>query len=227
MPSVLVTGANRGLGLEFARQYAAAGWDVLATCRAPREAADLAALGGRVSIFALDAGDDRSIESFLGEAAPCALDLIIANAGIGCGAPLAADAVTRAVWDEIIGVNVYAPLRLVAGLRGNLERGTHKKVVGISGLAASFAQYRIGGQFAYRASKAALNSLWRTLSVEWRPLGITCLLLRPGKVRTRMTGFTGDLSPEASVTGMRRVIDGAGIAESGKFYGYDGAEVPW
>jgi NAD(P)-dependent dehydrogenase (short-subunit alcohol dehydrogenase family) len=227
MPRVLVTGANRGLGLEFARQYAAAGWEVLGTCRAPHDAPDLAALGRRISIYALDAADDRSIEGFLREVAPLALDLIIANAGIGSGSPQPAAAVTRAAWDEVIGVNAFAPLRLVAGLRANLERGRHKKVAGISSLAASLTLYRIGGQYAYRASKAALNSLWRTLSVEWRPLGITCIVLRPGKVRTRMTGFTGDLSPEESVGGMRRVIDTATLAETGRFFGYDGAEVPW
>lgn len=227
MPRVLITGANRGLGLEFARQYVADGWDVLATCRNPDEAAELRALDPGVTIYQLDLADDRAIDDFLRRIAHVPLDLIIPNAGIGSGPPQKAAEVRRADWEPLIGINSFAPLRLAAGLRANLERGSFKKLAGISSLAASIARYEIGGQYAYRASKATLNALWRSLSFEWRPLGIVCILLRPGKVRTRMTGFTGDLSPAQSVTGMRQVIANATLAESGRFFGYDAAEVPW
>jgi NAD(P)-dependent dehydrogenase (short-subunit alcohol dehydrogenase family) len=227
MPRVLVTGANRGLGLEFARQYAAAGWDVVAGCRRPQEASELAGLGKAVAIFELDVADDRSQAAFLRALAGLPIDVAIMNAGIGAGGPHSAAAVTREVWEPAIVVNTLVPLRLATALKSNLQQGAHKKVVGISSLAASMTSYRVEGHYVYRASKAALNQLWRSLAIEWRPLGITCLVLRPGKVRTRMTGFSGDLSPEQSVRGMRDVIAATTISDSGRFLGYDGCEVPW
>jgi NAD(P)-dependent dehydrogenase (short-subunit alcohol dehydrogenase family) len=211
--------------LEFSRQYAADGWDVVATCRNPHDAIELNALGK--TVLQLDVADDRSIDGFLHAVAGIPIDIVIANAGIGSGPAQPAAAVTREAWVQAMVVNTLAPLRLATGLRSNLQKGWHKKAVAISSLAASIARYDVPGQYAYRASKAALNSLWRSLSIEWRAVGIVCIVLRPGRVRTRMTGFTGDLSPEESVEGMRRVIASATIAESGQFIGYDGNEVPW
>jgi NAD(P)-dependent dehydrogenase (short-subunit alcohol dehydrogenase family) len=226
MPRVLITGANRGLGLEFSRQYAADGWDVVAACRNPHDATDLKCLGEAVLIFPLDVADDQSIAEFLRAISGIPIDVLILNAGIS-GPPQSAAAVTRAEWVPAMVVNALAPLRLATGLRSNLQQGAQKKAVAISSLAASMAKYDVPGQYSYRASKAALNALWRSLAIEWRPLGIICILLRPGKVRTRMTGFTGDLDPVESVPGMRRVIAGATITDSGRFIGYDGNEVPW
>jgi NAD(P)-dependent dehydrogenase (short-subunit alcohol dehydrogenase family) len=227
MPRVLVTGANRGLGLEFVRQYAAAGWDVIAGCRRPQEASELAALGKVVTILELDVADDRSQAAFLRALAGVPIDVAIMNAGIGAGGPRTAAAVTRDAWEPAVVVNALAPLRLATALKSNLQQGTHKKVIGISSLAASMTSYRVEGHYIYRASKAALNQLWRSLAIEWQPLGITCLVLRPGKVRTRMTDFSGDLSPEQSVRGMRDVVAAATVSDSGRFLGYDGCEVPW
>jgi NAD(P)-dependent dehydrogenase (short-subunit alcohol dehydrogenase family) len=226
MPRVLITGANRGLGLEFSRQYAADGWHVIAGCRKPHEAAELKALDRSVAMFSLDVADEDSIAAFLGAVSEMPVDVAILNAGVS-GPPQRAADVKSEQWGPAMLVNALAPVRLVAGLRANLENGQHKKAVAISSLAASMAGYEVPGQYSYRASKAALNSLWRTLSIEWRPLGITCILLRPGKVRTRMTGFAGDLAPRESVQGMRAVIAHATLADSGRFIGYDGAEVPW
>ena len=224
---VLITGASRGLGLEFARQYAAEGWQVLATVRDLDGAGELRALRGKVDIAPLDVADDGSLEAFLRDFGSAPLDLLIANAGIGSGGEKPAAAVTREEWREAISVNAYAPFRLAAALRPNLERGQGKKFAAVSSLAASIASYPIAGHYAYRASKAALNALWRSLSMEWRASGLIGLLLRPGKVRTRMTGFTGDLEPADSVRGMRAVIARAGFDDAGRFFGYDGREVPW
>jgi len=227
MPRVLITGANRGIGLEFARQYAEAGWIVYATARDPARADDLRALPGEVTLLPFDAGDDASIEALAAALTDVPLDLIIPCAGVGGRSQQAGD-VTFADWSEAIGINTFAPFRLAVALRANLERGERKTLAGVSSLAASLGSgYSVQGQYVYRASKAALNALWRNLSVEWRPLGITCLVLRPGRVRTRMTDFSGDLSVEESVSGMRRVIDGAGLEQSGRFFGYDGREVAW
>ena len=227
MPTVLITGANRGLGLEFARQYSADGWHVLAACRNPAAATELAALGDGITTLAFDAEDDGAMARLVARLSDVPLDVVIPNAGVGSGGEKLASQVTREEWMERLSINTYAPARLAMALRPNLEQGTHKKLVGISSLAASIARYEISGHYAYRASKAALNAIWRSFAVEWRPLGIVCLLLRPGRVRTRMTGFTGDLSAEEAVAGMRRVIAASTLADSGRFLGYDGAEVPW
>jgi NAD(P)-dependent dehydrogenase (short-subunit alcohol dehydrogenase family) len=226
MPRVLITGANRGLGLEFCRQYTAGGWDVIATCRNPHAATELKALGEAAALFALDVADDRSIAGFLRAISDIPIDVVILNAGISGPAQQAA-AVTRAAWVPAMVVNALAPLRLATGLRANLQQGAQRKAIAVSSLAASMAKYDVPGQYSYRASKAALNALWRSLAIEWRPLGIICIVLRPGKVRTRMTGFTGDLDSAESVQGMRRVIAGATLEHSGRFIGYDGKEVPW
>jgi NAD(P)-dependent dehydrogenase (short-subunit alcohol dehydrogenase family) len=227
MPRVLITGANRGLGLEFARQYAADGWNVIAACRRPDAADELRSLAGEVSILPFDALDDDSVMQLVATLEGVALDVVIPNAGIGSGTEKLVSQVTREEWMEKVAVNTFVPVRLAIALRPNLERGTHKKLVGISSLAASIACYEISGHYAYRASKAALNSIWRSFSIEWRPLGIICLLLRPGKVRTRMTGFTGDVSAAESVAGMRQRIAESTLAQSGRFLSYDGPEVAW
>jgi NAD(P)-dependent dehydrogenase (short-subunit alcohol dehydrogenase family) len=227
MPQVLITGANRGLGLEFARQYAADGWNVVATCRDPDAAAELRALGGKITILRFDALDEDSVSKLVGELADAPLDVVIPNAGVGSGGEKLASQVTREEWMECLAINTFVPVRLALALRPNLERGSHKKLAGISSLAASIARYEISGHYAYRASKAALNAIWRSFAVEWRPAGIVCLLLRPGRVRTRMTGFAGDLSPAESVAGMRQRIAESTLADSGRFLSYDGSEVPW
>jgi NAD(P)-dependent dehydrogenase (short-subunit alcohol dehydrogenase family) len=227
MPQVLITGANRGLGLEFARQYAADGWNVVATCRDPDAAAELRALGGKITILRFDALDEDSVSKLVGELADAPLDVVIPNAGVGSGGEKLPSQVTREEWMECLAINTFVPVRLALALRPNLERGSHKKLAGISSLAASIARYEISGHYAYRASKAALNAIWRSFAVEWRPAGIVCLLLRPGRVRTRMTGFAGDLSPAESVAGMRQRIAESTLADSGRFLSYDGSEVPW
>jgi NAD(P)-dependent dehydrogenase (short-subunit alcohol dehydrogenase family) len=226
-PRVLLTGGNRGLGLEFARQYAADGWSVTATARYPAAADELRAISGDVTILPFDAADDRCVAQLVAALDGVPLDVVIPNAGVGSGAEKLASQVTREEWMERVAINTFVPVKLALALRPNLERGRYRKLAAISSLAASIARYEISGHYAYRASKAALNAIWRSFSVEWRPLGVTCLLLRPGKVRTRMTAFTGDLSAAESVAGMRRVIADSTLADSGRFVSYDGSEVPW
>ena len=221
MPSVFISAASGGLGLEFARQYAAQQWDVLAACCDPQRARDLDALGANVSVLPLDLADDRSIDELLRIISKTPLDVLIANTGVESGPPEAAGAVTREAWAGVIGVHTFAPFRLATALRSNLQRGSHKKLVGISSLAASLTRGEAGGGYVDRASKAALNSLWRSLSIEWRPLGIGCILLCPEP----NTGMA--LDPERSVHGMRRVIAGATMSDTGRFFDCGGSEIPW
>ena len=227
MPSVLITGANRGIGLEFARQYSVAGWQVIAASRTPLAPRDFAQLGYDVVEMRYDAMDDASATALARRLKGRPIDVVILNAGIGSGPDLAPEAITPAHWEPIMLTNTFAPLHLAALLEPNLRLGERMVLATISSLAASMSQYQAPGQFAYRASKAALNQMWRSLSVDWKDWGCICLPLRPGKVSTRMTDFAGDLTPEQSVTGMRAVIDRATPAMSGLHWGYDGQIVPW
>jgi NAD(P)-dependent dehydrogenase (short-subunit alcohol dehydrogenase family) len=127
----------------------------------------------------------------------------------------------------VMAVNAFGALALAAALHPNLRAGTRKLAIAISSLMASIAMNDFGTQYVYRASKTALNALWSSLALEWRGDGIACVLLRPGLVRTRMTDFRGDLDARESVAGMRRVIAGLSLADSGRFIGYDGKDVPW
>jgi NAD(P)-dependent dehydrogenase (short-subunit alcohol dehydrogenase family) len=227
MSTILITGANRGLGLEFARQYAADGWQVLATCRNPADAAELAALPGEIRILSYEALSEDSAQALVRQVGETPIDVLLLNAGTSEDKKLAPEAITTAHWQHTLLTNTFAPFRLAVLLKQNLQRGELKKLVAVSSLAASMSQYDVPREIAYRASKGALNQLWRNLTVEWRDWQCLCLMLRPGKVSTRMTGFDGDLTPEQSVTGMRGVIDGATFEMSGNFYGYDGNVVPW
>jgi NAD(P)-dependent dehydrogenase (short-subunit alcohol dehydrogenase family) len=227
MPTVLISGANRGIGLEFARQYAGEGWQVYATARNPADAADLRALGGRVSIHQLDVANERSIAELVRALAGTAIDVLIANAGISGDLARSPEQIDQKEIIDVMAVNAFGALALAAALHPNIRAGSRKIAIAISSLMASLAMNDFGTQYVYRASKTALNALWTTLALEWRSDAIACVLLRPGLVRTRMNNFDGDLEARESVAGMRRVIAGLSLADTGRFIGYDGKDVPW
>jgi len=228
MPSILISGSSRGLGLEFARQYARDGWRVYATCRNPEQADRLHALGAaNISLHQLDVSSEESIRTLAAEMHGVPIDIVLANAGINEPRAVTPETVTRADWLDVINVNTFAPLALVGALKANLLAGEQKKAVAMSSLMGSIGSNTWGTQYVYRASKSALNALWRNLSVDWKPDGIICALMRPGFVKTEMTNFTGDLLPEETVTGMRAVLSGLTMAGSGCYHSYDGTQLPW
>ncbi|HEY0525508.1 MAG TPA: SDR family oxidoreductase [Stellaceae bacterium] len=223
MPTVLVTGAGRGLGLEFARQYRADGWRVIGTVRDPGRAAELKSLGAEV--HALDVTDMAAVAR-LGQAlAGEAIDVAIANAGVYGPRDMTLDALDVEGWLDTFRVNTIAPVAVAAALRGPVSRSGGRKMAAITSRLGSIEYNREGGMYAYRSSKAALNAAWRSFAID-NP-GIVAILLHPGWVRTDMGGPNADLSPAESVAGMRRVIAGAGDADSGRFFGHDGTAIPW
>lgn len=227
MPSVLIAGANRGIGLEFVRQYAADGWMVHATARSGEACAALAALGGNVRAHRLEVTDPDSIAALARELGAAPLDVLIANAGISGDLARAPERVDRGELLEVVSVNTFAPLHLAVALRPHLERGRLRIAAAMSSLMSSLARNTNGTQYVYRASKTALNAVWTSLAREWRPSGLTCVLLRPGFVRTEMTGFKGELDAPESVRGMRKVVAGLTLADAGRLIGYDGLDLPW
>jgi len=226
MPTVVITGANRGIGLEFARQYAADGWTVIATCRDLANPGGLAEVAG-VDLFALSVDDTASIKAFASALKGRSIDLLINNAGI-IGPALeqqSKDGIDVDGWLETLKVNGLAPILVSLGLRPLLAAGA--KVATVSSQLGSITETESGGMYAYRASKAAINMGNRTLAADWRDDGITCIVLHPGWVQTDMGGPKAPVSPPDSVAGMRRVIAAAGPGDSGAFFAYDGRRIPW
>jgi NAD(P)-dependent dehydrogenase (short-subunit alcohol dehydrogenase family) len=227
MPSVLISGASRGLGLEFVRQYAAEGWQVHAACREPDSAASLQAVAGDVVLHRLEVAEKGSLDALALSVKSLALDLVIANAGVSGPRSMTPELVDRDSWLETLAVNTIAPLALAGALRRNLEKGQQKKVVAISSRLGSIGCNDSGGLYVYRSAKAALNAAWKSLAIDWQGAGMICVVLHPGWVATDMGGPSADLQPPESVTGMRNVIAGLTPASNGHFYNYDGAELPW
>ncbi len=231
MPSILVTGANRGLGLEWCRQYAAAGWRVHATCRHPESAAELQALAagdGRVSLHRLDVSDAETVYALRAELGETPIDVLVNNAGVYME-KYAPDAALRYdEWLYTLAVNTLGAVRVSEALAPNVARSSSRLIVTMSSHMGSIADISAPGSLYYRSSKAALNAAMKGLALAYRPLGIVVLILHPGWVKTRMGGWDeAPLTPEQSVAGMRRLVEGCTADMSGRFFRYDGRELPW
>jgi len=225
MPTVLLTGASRGLGLEFTRQYAKAGWRVIATCRDPAKAPELRAVAGSIEIHALDATDFAAVGRLAATLGDVAVDVLIANAGIIGPREMTPDAIDAAAWEMAFRVNTMAPLALAGAFRRHVARSEERKAIAISSRLGSMAANDDGGLYVYRSSKAALNAVWRSFALDNKAL--TAAVLHPGWVRTDMGGASAPVLPADSVAGMRRVIAGLKAADSGGFFAYDGEALPW
>jgi len=219
MPKVLITGANRGLGLEFATQYSRDGWDVVTTVREPSP--ELKAL--EVEIEHLDMADLDAVAGF-GERLDT-LDLLIANAGT-YGPKEAESAEDAEGWLDTIRVNTVAPYLLARSVLPLVEK-SRGKLIAVSTKMGSIEDNTSGSFLAYRSSKTALNMAWRNLALDVRRSGVIATMLHPGWVQTRMGGSSAPLEPEESVAGMRRVIEGLGPKDSGEFFAYEGSRIPW
>ena len=222
--TVLITGANRGIGLELARQYTAAGWQVVGTARKPEQAEELRALNARV--MQLDVTDQQSINQMAQALGDQAVDLLINNAGIFPRVRSIADVnfddVTRT-----FAVNTIGPMRVTQALLPNLRSGQLKKVVSITSQLGSIANNSGGGFYGYRESKAALNMFTRSLANELGGDGFTCVVVHPGWVQTDMGGASATLTVEESAQGIRNVIESLSPEDTGTFWNYDGKPLPW
>lgn len=218
MPNILITGANRGIGLEFARQYAADGWDVIATAR--QSSPELDALGVRVE--QLDMQDLDAVVA-LGSLIE-RLDLLIANAGTWIPEQ-AQSADDGRAWTEMLTTNTVAPYLLARSALRQIGEARGKLIALTSGM-GSIAESS-GGYVPYRSSKAALNMAWHSLAIEAKRLGVVAAVLDPGWVKTRMGGANAPTPPEKSVAEMRRLIGRLGPADSGGFFKRDGSRHDW
>jgi NAD(P)-dependent dehydrogenase (short-subunit alcohol dehydrogenase family) len=222
--TVLITGANRGIGLELARQYTAAGWQVVGTARSPEQAEELRALNARV--LQLDVTDQQSIDRLAQKLGDQAIDLLINNAGIFPRVRT----ITDVNFDDVtrtFAVNTIGPMRVTRALLPNLRSGQVKTVVNITSQLGSITNNSGGGFYGYRESKAALNMFTRSLANELDGDGFICVVVHPGWVQTDMGGASATLTVEQSVDGIRDVIAGLKPADTGTFWNHDGAPLPW
>ena len=232
MHTTLITGANRGIGLEFCRQYAAGGWRVLACCRYPEKADELNKLAAQypeqVKIHALDVADLVQIDRLAQVLADESIDLLINNAGIYPDSNKGGFGQTNySEWIQAFRINAMAPLKMAETFAAQVSRSEQKTIVTMTSKMGSIADNSGGGSYLYRSSKAAVNMVVKTLAIDLKPVGITAVLFHPGWVKTDMGGPNALISAEQSVSGIRRVIARLKISDSGKFMGYDGQEIPW
>ena len=231
MPAVLITGANRGLGLEFARQYLADGWQVFAACRDPASAGELQRLArdssGKVTIVAMDVTEAASIRKAAIQLEAVAIDLVINSAGIVGVSGQRAGNIDYPSWAHVLDVNTMGPLRVLENFLDHIARSERRLVVTITSGMGSIGDNTSGGSIAYRTSKAAVNMMMRSAAIDLAPRRITCVVVNPGWVKTDMGGPSATLTALESVTALRRLIETLGPINSGKFYHYDGSEYPW
>jgi NAD(P)-dependent dehydrogenase (short-subunit alcohol dehydrogenase family) len=230
--NILISGSNRGLGLELVRQYAEDGWRVYATCRHPFEAADLQELASRyerISIHRLDVTRPQDMRAIAWELEDVALDILFNNAGIYLEDSYELPrlgAIRYDDWLRTFEVNTLGAVRLTECLAGHVARSDKRLVATMTSHMGSIADIDIAGSWYYRSSKAALNAAMKGMVHELKPRGVGVLLLHPGGVRTRMGPSDGIAAPD-SVRGLRRVIDAYRPEDSGRFLRYDGTEMPW
>lgn len=232
MPKVLVTGSNRGLGIEWVRQYAAEGWRVFATCRHPAEANELNKLAAKqetLTIHRMDVTRQDEISALARELLNESIDVLINNAGIYLekydGTNL--DKLRFDDWELTLRVNTLGCLRVTSALKEMVARSERRLVVAISSHMGSITEIANSGGYYYRSSKAALNAAMRGLSLELKPLGMGVLILHPGWNNTRMGGPDAPFRPIDTVSGMRQIIEGFSLKNTGQFLRFDGVEIPW
>jgi NAD(P)-dependent dehydrogenase (short-subunit alcohol dehydrogenase family) len=231
VPTTLITGANRGLGLEFARQYAAEGWQVLAACRAPKAAKELQRIAaesvGRIRVIEIDVTDAASVRAAAAGLKGEAIDLLLNNAGVGGPSGQQLGSLDYTAWARVLDANTLGPMRVSEAFLENVAQSGDKRIVTITSGMGSLEDNTSGGSYAYRSSKAAVNMVMKSLSLDLAPRGITCVVLNPGWVRTDMGGSRGTLSPAESAEAVRSVIDSLRPEDSGKFLNYTGKPYPW
>lgn len=240
MSTVLVTGAARGLGLEFARQYCARGWRVLAAVRDPARASALHALradaAGHLVVHPLDVTDHASIDRLAMHLRDEPIDVLINSAGsmgrgsfategLGFGRFGSSD---YDDWSEVFRLNVMGPMKMAEAFVEHVAASGGKKIVTLTSILGSIEKNRIGSLYAYRASKAAVNAIMRSMAIDLaKSHGIAATALHPGWVRTDMGGPRADIDAPTSVAGMIRVIDALTVESAGRYWMYDGSELPW
>jgi NAD(P)-dependent dehydrogenase (short-subunit alcohol dehydrogenase family) len=223
MSTVLVTGCDSGLGVEFARQYAREGHRVIATCLDPSTATETSAIRGNIDVVKLDVTDHAAIEALSRRLSGDAIDVLLNNAGIGRPHPPFGQT-DYDNWRRILETNLIAPMKMAECFVEQVARSENKSMAFVSSRMGSIALNNSGGSYSYRSSKAGLNMIVKTLAIDLAPRHICVLALHPGWAMTE----PGARVPVAeSVAGMRGVINRAGRHHTGSFVTYHDQPLPW
>ena len=226
--TILITGANRGIGLEYVRQYAQEGHTVYATVRDVANAAELqrmAAAYAQIHVLSLDVANITAIRALATQLSDLTIDILISNAGIY--PPSGLGATDPQAWLHAFQVNTLTTYYLAEAFLTHLQRATQGKLIAMTSKMGSITDNGSGGEYIYRSTKTALNMVVKSLALDLQPFNIAVALLHPGWVRTDMGGPNGLINTETSVAGLRNVIDTLNVAQSGEFIAYDGKPVPW
>ncbi len=226
MPTVMITGANRGLGLEFARQYAADGWQVIAACRDPAQAGELGGLGKAVEIVALEVTDFSAIAQLGERLKGRIIDVLINNAGV-IGTERNIGQLDGDRWMTTLCIDTVAPLLIAQSLLANLRAGKDKKAIFITSRMGSIADNTSGRYYDYRAAKAGLNAAVKSFAIDTAGDRIIAAVIHPGWVQTDMGGPGAAITVDQSVTGMLRELDALTLADTGTFRNWRGGQYPW
>lgn len=228
METVLITGANRGIGLALSRRFNAGGYRVIAGCRDPGSAAALSAFAGagEISVVPLDVTDDASVSNLCSVLGEQTIDVLINNAGVIGGERQGVTDMDYDAWRHAMEVNTFAPFRMTTSLRGNLQRSVRPRVITISSQMGALNR-KSRGSFAYRSSKAAVNKVMQVLALELQDAGIIVCPVHPGWVRTDMGGNAADISVDESADGIFKLTQTLSMDHSGRFWTWLGEEHPW
>ena len=229
MPNtILITGANRGIGLEFTKQYAADDWHVIACCRNPKAADALQSMASQnhnIVIYTLDVANFSQIDALALQLKAQKIDVLLNNAGVYPDSSFGALDVDA--WANAFKINSMAPLKMAQAFTPHIAAGTLKKIATLSSKMGSLDDNTSGGSYIYRSSKTAVNMVMKSLALDVRGDGVSVVTLHPGWVQTDMGGPNGLINTQTSVTGLRKVIANLSLSNTGKFVAYNGQEIAW
>jgi len=228
---ILVTGANRGIGLEMVKIAVSKRWQVFACCRNPHEADKLNEVArmsaGLVSVHILDVADNAQIQALAYELRNQPVDILINNAGIYGPSDCRFGHIDEQAWLDTFRINCIAPMKVTEAFAEHVACGQKKVIACLSSKMGSMADNTSGGSYIYRSSKAALNAVIKSLSIDLAPKGITCVALHPGWVKTDMGGPNAEITTRESVTQIFNILDNCTLEDAGKFFEIDGSVIPW
>ena len=224
MTTIMITGASRGLGLEFARQFYSEECRVIATCRNPKKANELNAIGD-IDVYSLDVTDDKSVANLADKLRGENIDILINNAGV-IGQRDGFGRLDYDIWAETMDTNVFGPMRVAEAFRDNVMNSEKKQMIFITSRMGSITE-AVPNAYVYRSSKAALNMAVKCLSAELEQQGLIAVLFHPGHVQTDMGGQAAPVTPQKSIEGMKNQIVALTHDDNGRFLSYDGHQIPW
>ena len=224
MTTIMITGASRGLGLEFARQFYNEECRVIATCRSPKDANELNAIGD-IDVHALDVTDDKSVTTLADKLRGENIDILINNAGV-IGQRDGFGRIDYDIWAETMDTNVFGPMRVAEAFRDNVMNSYKKQMIFITSRMGSITE-AVPNAYVYRSSKAALNMAVKCLSAELGEQGLIAVLFHPGHVQTDMGGQAAPVTPRKSIEGLKNQIVALTRDDNGRFLSYDGHQIPW